>query len=271
MAWPPVLSGYSAESRSSSLFEYSIIPTIFALLSAKTKKEKIMLLVLFCVGVFMPLLFQRRAVSIIFFILIFYQITKKFNKNWIFFSTLLFAYLGFRTFALLRGDIDLTLASIFGTHLVDVMSNHQGGVIVSSVTYLGLLNDQVWDSAFRAASFAGLFFTPFSTSSSNPFPQVFLHLEALKVASIPGSGGFPFVYLYVWGSIYMVLIGAAVMRWVMFNAYTNPYLMSAKLVVLVTFPRWFAYSLPVGVKYFLITFFLAVFLMSIRKKVNSYD
>ena len=75
-AWPPVLSGYNVGSRSSSLFEYSIIPAVVAALAVKTTMEKRLLYLILFAGVLTPLLFGRRAVSIIFFVLIFYQATK---------------------------------------------------------------------------------------------------------------------------------------------------------------------------------------------------
>lgn len=269
-AWPPIISGYSVESRSSSLFEYSIIPAVIAALVAKSKKEKQFIYLLILIGILSPLLFMRRGVSIIFFTLMFYQATRSVKNPAIIIVALSGAFLAFRSIALIRSGLEISFASILGLHLNEAMSNHHGGAIVSSVTYLGLIDGEVWDFVFRFRSALGLSFTPFVPFSLNPFPQVFLHLEALKVANIPGSGGFPFVFLYVWGGIVFVLLGAAAMRWVMFNTYRNPALISIKLIMLVSFPRWYAYSLPIGFKYVVITFVIAAILMSCRKKSERH-
>ena len=265
-AWPPVLTGYSVESNSSSLFEYAVIPAVICVLVAHTPREKKLLYFLILIGIITPLLFARRGVSIIFFVILFHQVTKKIKNPWLIFASLFAAYLGFRVFALARGDIAFSVAAFFGMHSDAGLSNHQGGVIVSSVTYLGLIDTGLWDIYFRIQSALGLFFAPFLPSSLNPFPQVFLHLEALKVASIPGSGGFPFVFLFVWGGVGYVIIGALAMRWALFNTYINPSLTCAKLIILVSFPRWYAYSLPVGFKYFLMALIISAILMSLRRR-----
>ena len=126
-AWPPVLSGYSVESSSSSLFEYSVVPAVIAVLVAQTPKEKKFLYLLLFIGILTPLLFARRGVSIIFFTLAFYQATKRVKNPWVIYATLFSVYIGFRIFALIRGDVAVSLASFFGAHLEGAFSNHQGG------------------------------------------------------------------------------------------------------------------------------------------------
>ncbi len=266
LAWPPQVSDYSVDSRSSSLFEYAVIPAVLSMLLAKKRSNIIGLYLLFAIGIILPLLFARRGVSIIFFIMLFYCITRNIKSPFSIIVIMIFAFLGYRLFALLRADIGFTLASLVGVHGADVLSNHQGGVIVASVTYLGLVHDEVWDMIFRAKSALGLMFVPYIPSALNPFREVFLHLEALKITVIPGSGGFPFVYLSIWGGVIYVMIGALVMRWILFNRSSNPHLVMLRAVMLVSFPRWYAYSLPVGFKYAVLALIFSFFLLYFGKR-----
>ena len=266
-AWPPVLSAYSVESRSSSLFEYAIIPGVMALLTARGRKQEMLFLMLVLAGLIIPLLFARRGVSVIFFVMLCFRYLQNVRNPLTLVIGLVIAFLAYRFFAIWRADLEINAMTLLGTHAALGLSNHQGGVIVSAVTYLGLIEEGLWDGMFRLRSFLGLFLTPYVPLSANPFPEVFLHLEALKVASIPGSGGFPFIFLYVWGSVFFVITGGMLMRWLWFNNYTNPELVYAKVLMLVTFPRWYAYSLPVGIKLLTLGVIFAIIVFAFRRRI----
>lgn len=172
-----------------------------------------------------------------------------------------------RMFALLRAGSDLTLANfVFGSMTAGAMSNHQGGVIVSSVTYLGLVEDGIWGWADRFNMALGSLFA-FLPYTSNPFPEAFIHRYVQGFANIPGSGGFPFVYAYLWGGLLMVSLVAYCLRRLVSNEGLSITMALVKLVVLAMFPRWYAYTLPVLIKFIILSFFLGLLLdLLLRKK-----
>ena len=268
VAWPPVTTPYSVESRSSSIFEYAVVPAVLAALTAKGRPQVLLLALVILAGLAVPLLFQRRAVSVIFLLILIFRFFKDTRSPLLLLAGLAAAFLAYRAFAVWRADLELNVLTLLGTHTSATfgLSNHQGGVILSAVTYVGLVEEGLWDGYFRLRSLLGTLFVPYTPLSLNPFPEVFLHLEALKLASIPRSGGFPFVFLYVWGGVGLVLAGAFLLRWLMFNRHASPELIYAKVLILVTFPRWYAYSLPVGIKLLVLGIIFAFAIFALRER-----
>ena len=220
-AWPPVLSGYSVESRSSQLFEYALIFLALSIvLKTPNIKDKgswkynlfILFSLLFCMAA--PLLFGRRGPALMYFWLGMLILSLNFDaKLWRIGSVLVVMVL-MRIFALDRAGTDLTFSNfILGTSGGVAMSNHQGGVIVSSVTYLGLVESGVWDWGVRLRMAIGglLSFIPYSY---HPFQEVFVHRFVRDYATIPGSGGFPYIYAYLWGGYFLVILTSLFIRYI---------------------------------------------------------
>ena len=128
----------------------------------------------------------------------------------------------FRVFGVLRAGIDINLISLMlGALPGEPMANHQGGVMVSSVTYIGLVEEQVWDWYIRLSMFLGAILSgiPYAI---HPFPEVFIHIFVKDYAQIPGSGGFPFVYAYVWLDYFGVIAISLLLRKIIWSSGSFP-------------------------------------------------
>lgn len=174
-----------------------------------------------------------------------------------------------RLYALDRADTPFSIeALVMGSANNGSMSNHQGGVIVSSVTYIGLVEEGIWDWGVRLKMAAGALvaFLPYSV---HPFPEVFVHKYVNDFATIPGSGGFPFVYAFLWGGWSLVILIALGGRFLIWNKSSLISLNLCKVLVLAMFPRWYAYTLPVLLKFLFLAFIIGCLfdlLLSIKKR-----
>jgi hypothetical protein len=148
------------------------------------------------------------------------------------------------------------------------MSNHQGGVIVSSNTYLTLVAEGLWDIWIRIEMLLGAFFS-WLPSSLNPFPSVYVQIFVRDFAIIPGSGGFPFVYLYIWGGPLLLILGSFYLaKLITQRNLDSRFKYATYLLVWATFPRWFAYSLPTLIKFYLLMLALIAIYLLLKKGLN---
>ena len=262
-AWPPS-SEYNINSSSSSLFEYSVIPAVLGIVFSANRQQRLIFVTL-VICCFCPLLFGRRGPALMFFwlLLAYLSIWRNFSlKSMI--TLLVASGLTIRVFALVRAGYELTLFNLL-LGGASAMSNHQGGVIVSSNTYLGLVMDGTWDIWTRLEMVLGAIFSwlPYSV---NPFPAVYAHIFVRDYAVIPGSGGLPFVYLYIWGGITLLVIGCIFLAYLLtYRSINSRYSYLFYLVAWSTFPRWFAYSLPALIKFTILGLLILILINIIIK------
>lgn len=234
---------YSIESSSSIFFEYCIPFLICAFLYSKNNVEKRILLIFFVVFMVLPLLMGRRLpflmVSLLFFY--FYYIDRVSTRGVFLLVLLGFAILSVIASFRIGGDVEV-LDSFFAISKDGVMENNQGGVIISAATYLGLIDDGYFDFGFRLRSLIGMFLSPFTTSDL-ALPETFVNFSAMKYANIPGNGGLPGVYFYIWGGWLGVILGSLIINKVLSGYGKGRYRTAIALFFLVTFPRWYAYNM----------------------------
>lgn len=258
---PSIGIAYTGEITTSIWLEYCIIFFIIGGLYSKSNKRKILLLIISAFYIILPLLYGRRLQSIMIALTIFnlfyaYQFS---TKRVLFFSIMTFV--GLRSFASIRmGQSMSILSSLLSIDENNIMGNNQGGVIVCSTSYLALIEDGIFDFGFRAKSFLGQF-----TSILLPYkwnlPEAYINFSALNHTPIPGNGGLISTYLYLWGGLLGVFIGALILRSVLTKPLDNIYNKAIFIFILSTFPRWHSYNLMILFK---MTFWLILILGSIK-------
>jgi hypothetical protein len=257
---PPNLSGnYSLETKSSSWFEYSIIFIIIAGVYSSTKLKQILLISISIIYIFMPLLYGKRLAFLMLSLTVFNLFfAGKFKLKQILFLAIV-GFLFVRVFAGLRVGIENMniLQFLLGVTDKGIMSNNQGGVVVCTTTYYGLIQQDVFDIVFRVKSFIGTFTGIFLPSSLN-FDEAYVNLVAMEVSNIPGNGGFSSIYLYIWGGLIGVVLGSLIFNFLIRKSSYSRLAAIYFIFVLATFPRWYAYNMFILLKMgFWLMFFLA--------------
>ncbi|MCQ6558897.1 hypothetical protein [Paenibacillus mendelii] len=122
------------------------------------------------------------------------------------------------------------------------LESNQGDVFYSSSVYVGLVKENIFNDSFRLHSFIGYIeriFLPskFAASEAN----VSLYSKSYTPS---GGGGLISAYFYVWLSYIGVVLIAVFLAWIINKLYItkNPYFLFYIIMVVVTFPRWFAYD-----------------------------
>jgi hypothetical protein len=208
----------------------------------------------------LPLLYGKRLAFLMITLLVFNLFfTGKFKFKYIVIGTL-FGFVFVRVFAGLRvgmENIDL-LSFLLGITEKGVMSNNHGGVIVCSVTYYGLIENEIFDLFFRLKSFIGILIGTFLPSSFN-FEEAYINLFTMKYTQIPGNGGLTSIYLYIWGGLIGVLLGGFIFNYLIRNKNRSRLIYIYLIFMFATYPRWYAYNMFILVKMgFWLMFFLAV-------------
>ena len=257
---PPNLSAnYTGEITSSIWLEYCIIFIIIGSVYSNTKFKNYLLIAVSSSYLLLPLLYGRRLqfimVALTLFILYF---TGKWKVKYILFFVI-FAFIALRVFASIRMGVDMSvLNSILSVDEKGIMGNNQGGVFVCSVTYWGLIEEGLFDLLFRLKSFIGLFTGIFLPSSVN-LEEAYINFSALKYAPIPGNGGFPSIYLFIWGGYIGLTIGSLIFNYLLRNPNNSRLIFIYMIFVFATFPRWHSYNMFILLKMgFWLMFFLAL-------------
>lgn len=258
---PLLISGnYSIETKSSSLLEYAIIFILIATIYANSKTKQMIIVSISSIYLFLPLMYGKRLaflmIGLLSFILFF---SGKFKMRYILFSTVI-GFIFLRVFAAVRvGFENLNIVTfLLGVNEDGIMSNNQGGVVVCSVTYFGLIQEGLFDIYFRFKSLLGTLVGIFLPSSLN-FKEAYVNLYAMNFASIPGNGGFTSIYLYIWGGLLGVIIGGIIFNYLLRNPHNSRLIFIYMIFVFATFPRWYSYNMFILLKMgFWLMFFLAI-------------
>jgi len=252
---PLNLSGdYSIETKSSSLLEYAIIFIIIASVYAHSKYKQYFIIGLSSVYMLLPLLYGKRLAFLMISLLIFNLFfTGKFKLKYI----LIIAIIGFifvRVFAGIRVGIENMnlLTFLLGVTDDGVMSNNHGGVVVCSVTYFGLIENDIFNLIFRLKSLLGTVIGTILPASLN-----LENLYAMKYTQIPGNGGLTSIYLYIWGGFIGIVFGGLIFNYLIRNPNNSRLIYIYLIFMFATYPRWYAYNMFILLK---MGFWLMVFL-----------
>lgn len=257
---PTALTGdYSIETQSSIWFEYCIIFLIIGSVYANSKFKKYLLIGIGIIFMLMPLLYGKRLATIMVGLVIFnLYFSGRFNMKKLL-TILIAAFILLRVFANFRaGNETSILQSILSIDDNGIMSNGPGGVLVCSVTYFELINQEIFDWNFSFKSFIGMFTSILIPASLN-FQEAYINFEALKYATIPGNGGFPGVYLYLWGRYFGIFIGGLLLNFLIRKSQVSRVAALYVIFLLSTFPRWYTYNMSILIKMgFWLLLFIAI-------------
>lgn len=245
---PPDLGqNYTGEIQSSVWIEYCIVFMLVAGLYAYTSLEKKTLFIVLLVYLLLPILYDRRLQFIMYTLVIFVlYFNGRFSNRFIFLG-LAGSFVLIRWYASVRMGSGLSVVeSIVSLDDNGVMGNNQGGVFVASTVYIELIKDGVFDAVFSIKSLIGSLLSFILPASLN-FTETYINLSALNHRAIPGNGGFPGVYFYLWGGIFGCLFGGLLFRRLLFGT-GGRLVVATSLLLFVTFPKWHSYSLLITVK-----------------------
>ena len=125
-----------------------------------------------------------------------------------------------------------------------IISNNQSHVFYNSTAFIGLVNDNLFDLEFRIKSF--LYFILGLFVPSKYIPQEYTLWTAGRNLGVNyGGGGLVSSITYTWLGVFGVILIAIFFAKIFnkFNHSKNEYVNIYIIMLLTTFPRWFAYSL----------------------------
>ncbi len=265
-----ISGGYSIESASSIFFEYCIPVLICLWLYSKKSSANIITVIFFFIFILLPLFFGRRLpftmVSLLFFNLYLFNYFSR--SKTLLLTSAVFIFLSLLAVTRIGGESSI-IEAILAINSNGIMENNQGGVVISAATYLGLIDDGYFDFEFGINSLLGMLTSPFLTSDLTP-PETYINFEALRHASIPGNGGFPGVYFYIWLGWPGVIIMSILLNRVIFCFGKNQLLTILVIFILSTFPRWYAYNMIILFKMTFWLIMLFIILNTIHHRIIKY-
>ena len=268
-------NSYSIESSSSIWLEYCIIFIIVAYLYANSKFKRNILIIVSSFFIMIPLSFGKRGYALMVCLTLFNLFwSGKIRERYIYLSMIVI-FVFVRVFAQIRVNKDIEFsfdAVVLGINsTTGIQSNGPGGVLVCCATYLNLIERGVFDFWFSVKSFLGMFTGVFIPSSFN-IPETYINREALKHDNIPGNGGFPGIYMYIWGRYFGVFIGSLLFNSLLRYSQKNKNAAVYLIFLLSTFPRWFIYNFHGTIKmgiWLLIFIFLSQLLKKTRTQIQT--
>ncbi|TDQ24099.1 hypothetical protein [Tenacibaculum caenipelagi] len=243
----------SIEENRSPLFEYSLIFFIISSLFFDNKLiKKIMIAVFVSYMVIKDLIYGGRITSIMLLLLVYILFFEDIIKKKKVYITLVLGFLFMSVFSFIRSNPDLLLNgevsfSDLYNHLVETNSNkrlvsNQGDVAQSSSRLMGFVTSGIISFDDRLESFIGFVISIFIPGYDY---SDLTNLAGYKKESYTAGGGglFP-VYFYVWFSYLGVVFSGYLIAKIihMFVSSTKNWVLLFSILVLVSFPRWFAYS-----------------------------
>jgi len=245
---PPLFGEvYTGAVTSSVWIEYCIIFMIISHCYASTILKKRILLCVIVVYLLLPFMYDRRLQFLLYCLIIYALYFDGRFSNKTFFLSLTLSFILVRWYASIRMGTGLTIASsILSVDENGVMGNNQGGVILASTVYIQLIEDGIFDLCFGVKSAIGVlvsFVLPYKFN----LPETYVNFSALNYRPLPGNGGFPGVYFYIWGGFLGCVMGGFLFRFLVFGKRSRLGLIFS-LLMFVTYPKWHSYSLLITVK-----------------------
>ncbi|EGR0524531.1 hypothetical protein FG062_12315 [Vibrio cholerae] len=266
-------AGYGVSEREKSpLFEYSLVFLIVSLLfSGGGRKEVAVCYIATSYFIIKSLLYGGRIEVIQAVLALAYFQTRFFN-HWSLKKLYISLFLGFLVI-LVAGRIrtnPMILIDIFSNPLVlfdfsheskhRVVSSNYGDVLQASARMIGLVDSGVWDVSFRVKSFFSYLFNIFLFGTEMKEYSNISLLDQNRYGA--GGGGLISAQYYVWlGWIGPVVAGSFLGFCIKIGSCVkaNNYAFVYMFALLVTFPRWYAYS-PISFTKFSLTVLLVYFM-----------
>lgn len=252
-----ISAGYgSGLSSKSALHEYFIVFSLFCWLFMEKNNliQRAILLFLIVTYILKTLAYGGR-VEVIQIVLLWgfvgHNYFKSYSKEKLLFFSSIFLF-GMLSLGVIRGHFPALLLSespinTFFSIITRPDTNHyilstSADVYYASMRLIGMKEAGYIDLEFTITSFISFLFNlPLSFSSH----KVFANLASLNVDTFPtGGGGFISTYFYIWMG-YLGVVGCAfLLGFVIRRFYKNEniFFRIYGLIVLVTFPRWWAYT-----------------------------
>jgi len=231
-----------------AIYEYYYIFFLLAIKYSKLKKDR--LIIIFLISFFYiikNLLFGGRVESLQLLLLIFLLFMSFKISNKLFYFGVIIGYYFFELFGRIRGNPSiifegLNILNPFNLNRTIIMNN-QTDVFYNSTAFIGLVNDNLFDLEFRIKSF--LYFILGLFVPSKYIPQEYTLWTAGRNLGVNyGGGGLISSITYTWLGVFGVILIAIFFAKIFnkFNHSKNEYVNIYIIMLLTTFPRWFAYS-----------------------------
>jgi len=231
-----------------AIYEYFYIFFLLALKYSKLKKNR--LIIIFIISFFYimkNLAFGGRIESLQLLLLIFLLFISFKISNKLFYFGAIIGYYIFDIFGRIRGNPyiifeDLGFLNPFNFNKT-IIINNQTDVFYNSTAFIGLVNDNLFDISFRLKSF--IYFVIGLFAPSKYIPQEYTLWKAgINLGVNYGGGGLVSSIIYTWLGVFGVILIAYFFAKVFnnFNKSKNEYINIYIIMLLTTFPRWFAYS-----------------------------
>lgn len=237
-----------ANSFGLAIYEYFYLFFILAYKYSGKKKGKIVFLIILSIFYILKgILLTGRIESIQMILLLFtlFYENKIKNRHLILFFIIFFMLFGLYGNMRSNNDLNASLNNISISKIKDngYMISNQGDVFYNSVVYVGLINNNILNYSVRVKSFIGFLCQIFLPSSYVPFQEGSLSNYS-KVYAQAGGGGLITTYFYVWGGVMGVVIISLYISKLINNLYyiKNQYVVLYVAMMIITYPRWFAYS-----------------------------
>lgn len=250
---------YGIENTGSTLLEYFLIFNFMAYLYSNTKSKDFIIITINIIYISNLLLYGFRLVAIEMVLVIFIlYFENKFKTRWII-SVSIVGFFGMTIIGNLRVGIFGEWKEVFGIYN-GVLKVNQGDVFQTSAVHIGLIEDRLFSTMYRIKAFLGIFWNVFV------FPKYQINETILNqnlLGHKVGGGGSIASYMYFYlGYFGIIILPVFVSR--MVNAVfktSKEILVIYGYFLLVTFPRWYAYSPFIIIKMgFWLMFTYAVFL-----------
>ncbi len=264
---------YGDTTTNSTIFEYYFIFALAAQIYSGTNVRKKILFVINILYVFSILLLGLRLVVLQLLLMIFiFYFENKFKTRWVFLSSI-GAFIMMSALSVMRSREINSFNEIFGVRNGTLYTN-QGDVFLTSTVHYGLIQNGYLDLTTRLNSLFAFFQNIFLTSENQ------LTIGILNKYIYPdylvGGGGFGAMYAYVWLGYFGVIGLVYYITYFINNINSGNNFTIYGVFLLITFFRWYSYSLPVVFKmgfYLFIAFgMLKIINLIVKKKeINAIN
>lgn len=267
----------TGEVSKSALHEFFIVFFIVSVFSLNLKSsfQKNVLAFLLIIYTFKTLIYGGRIEILQLWLGVLYLVFNFFEKRraFLFFLSLL-AYLIFDFISQIRSN-PLLILSLYDLNFFwylegdfdrKFISNQFGDVYQSSLRVVGLVHDGYIDALTRVSSFLTIIFGVLLPS--NLMPDFYNLSSYKKSIAMSGGGGLVSAFSFVWLSFFGPILFGFFVGFMLRKFYqlNNPLINIYGLLILITFPRWFAYYPVILFKMNIVGVLLVSLVLFLKKK-----
>jgi hypothetical protein len=270
-------AGYgSSEIQKTPLFEYAIVFFVLAVFFSGKIRGRLFIfwIMLFYFSLKVALYGGRVEAIQIILVLMYFQ--TNFFRNWklrTLYLSILIAFITLLVVGRIRSDPyqffiilenPLSLINFAPISKAGVVSSNYGDVQQASARMIGLVDTNVWDLEFRFKSFISYLFNIFLYGTDFKANANLALIDQKTYGA--GGGGLIVAQFYVWMGWLGTVVSATFLGVIIregLKAGVNKYLFIYTFMLLITFPRWYAYGPLAFVKMCLITTLLYIFFLKL--------